>query len=70
MSQLNIMGKLNIKRTTNTMFLSANTVQEVDQADLGSWVVMVGLVKVLIRMERAGSGSLLTFSLSVSKSES
>jgi hypothetical protein len=64
------MGKLNIKRTTNTMFLSANTVQEVDQADLGSWVVMVGLVKVLIRMERAGSGSLLTFSLSVSKSES
>lgn len=72
LSQLNLMGKVIIKRMSNTMFLSANIVPVVDQAHLGRWVVMMGLVKILKSMEKAGILQRFTgdHSLSVSNFES
>lgn len=72
LSQLNLMGKVIIKRKSNTMFLSANIVPVVDQAHLGRWVVMMGLVKILKSMEKAGILQRFTgdHSLSVSNFES
>lgn len=62
LSQLNLMGKVIIKRMSNKMFLSANIVLVVDQAHLGRWMVMVGLVKILKAWKKLVfcNGSLLT----------
>lgn len=72
LSQLNLMGKVIIKRMSNTMFLSAHIVPVVDQAHSCRWVVMMGLVKILKSMEKAGILQRFTgdHSLSVSNFES
>lgn len=72
LSQLNLMGKVIIKRMSNTIFLSANIMLVVDQAHLGRWVVMVGFVKIFKSMEKAGILQRFTgdHSLSVSNFES